>query len=47
MVIYAYQPARIERNHEQCVKQGRFAMSDEVRALLEEPKGPHPAQPES
>jgi malonyl-CoA decarboxylase len=36
MVNYAYQPARIERNHEQYVKQGRFAMSDEVRALLEE-----------
>ncbi|HXP85223.1 MAG TPA: malonyl-CoA decarboxylase family protein [Bryobacteraceae bacterium] len=47
MVNYAYQPARIERNHEQYVKQGRFAMSDEVRSLLEEPKGPRPAPAES
>jgi malonyl-CoA decarboxylase len=50
MVNYAYQPARIERNHEQYVKQGRFAMSDEVRALLEEPaavasKATSPASP--
>jgi len=47
MVNYAYQPARIERNHEQYVKQGRFAMSDEVRSRLEEPKGPRCATPES
>jgi malonyl-CoA decarboxylase len=39
MVNYAYQPARIERNHEQYVKHRRFAMSEEVRALLDEPKG--------
>ena len=38
MVNYSYKPARIERNHEQYVKQGRFAVSDEVRALLEEKK---------
>jgi malonyl-CoA decarboxylase len=41
MVNYSYKPARIERNHEQYVKQGRFAMSDEVAWLLKEktPKG--------
>jgi len=38
MVNYAYTPARIERNHEQYVKEGRFAMSEDVRALLAEPK---------
>ncbi len=37
MVNYAYKPARIERNHEQYVKQGRFAMSDGVAAFLREP----------
>ena len=35
MVNYAYRPQRIERNHEQYVKQGRVAVSDEVRKLLE------------
>lgn len=35
MVNYAYRPMRIERNHEQYVKGGRFAASEEVRALLE------------
>ncbi len=35
MVNYAYRPARIERNHEQYAKLGKFAMSDEVSALLE------------
>ena len=34
MVNYAYRPARIERNHEQYVKQGRAAMSEDVRSLL-------------
>ena len=38
MVNYAYRPQRIERNHEQYVKQGRVAVSDDVRKLLEEPK---------
>jgi malonyl-CoA decarboxylase len=38
LVNYAYRPARIERNHEQYAKRGRFAMSSEVRALLEPPK---------
>jgi malonyl-CoA decarboxylase len=38
MVNYAYRPQRIERNHEQYVKQGRVAVSDDVRQLLEEPK---------
>jgi malonyl-CoA decarboxylase len=38
MVNYAYRPQRIERNHEQYVKQGRVAVSDEVRALLETTK---------
>jgi malonyl-CoA decarboxylase len=38
MANYAYRPQRIERNHEQYVKQGRVAVSDEVRKLLEEPK---------
>lgn len=38
MVNYAYRPPGIERNHEQYVKQGRIAVSDEVRKLLEEPK---------
>jgi malonyl-CoA decarboxylase len=42
LVNYAYRPARIERNHEQYAKQGRFAMSDEVRALLEPPKASSP-----
>jgi malonyl-CoA decarboxylase len=37
---YAYRPARIERNHEQYAKGGKFAMSDEVKGLLEEPKPP-------
>jgi malonyl-CoA decarboxylase len=36
MVNYSYKPARIERNHEQYVKQSRFAMSDEVAWLLKE-----------
>lgn len=36
MVNYAYKPARIERNHEQYVKHGSFAMSDEVAWLLKE-----------
>jgi malonyl-CoA decarboxylase len=40
LVNYAYRPARIERNHEQYAKQGRFAMSEEVRGLLEAPKEP-------
>jgi malonyl-CoA decarboxylase len=44
MVNYAYAPARIERNHEQYVKEGRFAMSEAVRALLEEPKPPAAAK---
>jgi malonyl-CoA decarboxylase len=38
MVNYSYRPQRIERNHEQYVKQGRVAVSDDVRKLLEEPK---------
>jgi len=38
MANYAYRPQRIERNHEQYVKQGRVAVSHEVRKLLEEPK---------
>ncbi len=38
MVNYAYRPQRIERNHEQYVKQGRVAVSDDVRKLLQEPK---------
>jgi malonyl-CoA decarboxylase len=38
MVNYAYRPQRIERNHEQYVKHGKVAVSDEVRKLLEEPK---------
>jgi len=38
MVNYAYRPQRIERNHEQYVKQGRVAVSDEVRKLLEAPQ---------
>jgi hypothetical protein len=38
MVNYAYRPPRIERNHELYVKQGRVAVSEEVRRLLEEPK---------
>ena len=38
MVNYAYRPQRIERNHEQYVKQGRVAVSENVRKLLEEPK---------
>lgn len=38
MVNYSYRPQRIERNHELYVKQGRVAVSDEVRKLLEEPK---------
>jgi malonyl-CoA decarboxylase len=42
LVNYAYRPARIERNHEQYAKHGRFAMSDEVRALLEPPKASGP-----
>jgi malonyl-CoA decarboxylase len=37
MVNYAYRPLRIERNHEQYVKKGRVAVSNEVRKLLEEP----------
>jgi malonyl-CoA decarboxylase len=40
LVNYAYRPARIERNHEQYAKGGRFAMSDEVRAMLEPPSDP-------
>ena len=40
LVNYAYRPARIERNHEQYAKGGRFAMSDEVKGLLEDPKPP-------
>lgn len=39
MVNYAYRPARIERNHEHYAKNGKFAMSDEVRELLETPAG--------
>ena len=35
MVNYAYRPARIERNHEQYAKHGKFAMSPEVSELLE------------
>jgi malonyl-CoA decarboxylase len=38
MVNYAYRPQRIERNHEQYVKQGGVAVSNEVRQLLEELK---------
>jgi len=38
MVNYAYRPPRIERNHEQYVKQGRVAVSRDVGKLLEEPK---------
>ena len=38
MVNYSYRPARIERNHEQYVKQDRVAVSEDVRSLLEEPK---------
>jgi len=38
MVNYAYRPHRIERNHEQYVKIGRVAVSEEVRKLLGEPK---------
>jgi malonyl-CoA decarboxylase len=38
MVNYAYRPSRIERNHEQYVKQGRFARSEQVQGLLEEKK---------
>jgi malonyl-CoA decarboxylase len=38
MVNYSYRPPRIERNHEQYVKQGRLALSKEVAELLEEPK---------
>jgi malonyl-CoA decarboxylase len=46
LVNYAYRPGRIERNHEQYVKGGRFAMSDEVRALLEAPaKNVSPRKP--
>jgi hypothetical protein len=37
-VNYAYRPQRIERNHEQYVKAGRVAASEEVLKLLEEPK---------
>jgi len=37
MANYLYRPARIERNHEQYVKEGRVACSDEVRALVEPP----------
>jgi len=35
LVNYAYRPSRIERNHEQYAKRGRFAMSDAVRDLSE------------
>jgi malonyl-CoA decarboxylase len=38
MVNYAYRPLRIERNHEQYAKHGKFAMSEEVNALLEKPE---------
>jgi malonyl-CoA decarboxylase len=38
MANYSYRPQRIERNHEQYVKQGRVAVSDDVRKLLEELK---------
>jgi malonyl-CoA decarboxylase len=38
MVNYAYRPIRIERHHEQYVKQGRVAVSEDVRKLLDEPK---------
>jgi malonyl-CoA decarboxylase len=34
MVNYLYVPAEIERNHEQYVKEGECAASDEVRGLL-------------
>lgn len=36
MVNYSYKPSRIERNHEQYVKESHFAMSDQVAALLKE-----------
>ncbi len=38
MVNYAYRPSRIERNHEQYIKQGRVAVSESVGKLLGEPK---------
>ncbi len=40
MVNYSYKLSRIERNHEQYVKQGKLALSKEVLALLEEEKPP-------
>ena len=38
MVNYSYKPYRIERNHEQYVRQARCAVSGDVRALLQEKK---------
>ena len=37
MVNYLYRPARIERNHEQYVKEGKVACSDGVQTLLQTP----------
>jgi malonyl-CoA decarboxylase len=46
MVNYSYRPSRIERNHEQYVKQGRLALSKEVAELLDEKKSaPKSARP--
>ena len=36
MANYSYKPPRIERNHEQYIKHARFAVSDDVRALIRE-----------
>ena len=46
MVNYSYRPLRIERNHEQYVRQARCAVSGDVRILLQEKKAA-PNQPEA